>query len=119
MTKIMAELPGIDRIRKRFVEMLADRQTQIASHGLAAWDGKTVDEINSNLAGAQAILHQIAGSAGSLGFEELGQAARDCEVRIVDHLAGPDADLAICPIELISALDSFVAACRTEIEAQA
>jgi HPt (histidine-containing phosphotransfer) domain-containing protein len=119
MTKVMTELPGIDRIRKRFLEMLSERQTQIASHGLAAWDGKTVEEINSNLAGAQAILHQIAGSAGSLGFEELGQAARGCEMRIVDHLAGPDADLAICPVELISSLDTFVAACRKQIEAAA
>lgn len=119
MTKAMAELPGIDRIRRRFIEMLSERQMQIASHGLAAWDGKTVDEINSNLAGAQAILHQIAGSAGSLGFDDLGKAARNCEIRIVDHLAGPDADLAILPVELISGLDSFVAICRQEIEAQA
>lgn len=117
MTKLMTELPGIERIRRRFIEMLAERQTQIASHGLAAWDGKTVEEITSNLAGAQAILHQIAGSAGSLGFEELGQTARACELQIVDHLAGPDADRAACPIELISALDDFVALCRKETEA--
>ncbi len=119
MTQVMDELPGIERIRKRFVAMLADRQTQIAGHGLAAWDGKTVEEINGNLSGAQAILHQIAGSAGSLGFEDLGKAARTCEVRILDHLAGPDADLAICPQELISELDAFVASCRAEIDAHA
>ena len=73
---MLAELPGIERIRKRFVEMLDERQTLIATHGLAAWDGTTVDEIKGNLASAQAILHQIAGSAGSLGFEELGRLAR-------------------------------------------
>ena len=83
---MLAELPGIERIRKRFVEMLDERQTLIATHGLAAWDGTTVDEIKGNLASAQAILHQIAGSAGSLGFEELGRLARQCETQIVEHL---------------------------------
>ena len=58
MTQVMDELPGIDRIRKRFVAMLADRQTQIAGHGLAAWDGKTVAEINGKPTGAQAHQHQ-------------------------------------------------------------
>ncbi|MEP5173949.1 Hpt domain-containing protein [Sulfitobacter dubius] len=116
---MLAELPGIERIRKRFVEMLAERQTQIASHGLAAWDATTVEEIKGNLASAQAILHQIAGSAGSLGFEELGRMARKCETQIVDHLAGPSANRADCPIEIISELDGFVAQCRKEIDAHA
>ena len=119
MTKMLAELPGIERIRKRFVEMLDERQTLIATHGLAAWDGTTVDEIKSNLASAQAILHQIAGSAGSLGFEELGRLARKCETQIVEHLAGPRANHADCPIEIISELDGFVAHCRQEIDAHA
>ncbi len=50
---MLAELPGIERIRQRFVEMLDERQTLIATHGLAAWDGTTVDEIKSNLASAR------------------------------------------------------------------
>tara|TARA_R110002049_G_scaffold44333_6_gene130163 strand:- start:21207 stop:21566 length:360 start_codon:yes stop_codon:yes gene_type:complete len=116
MKDMVAELPGLDRIRKRFIEMLGERQAQIANHGLAAWDGVTLEDINGNLAAAQAILHQIAGSAGSLGFHELGQAARACEAEILEHLDGPDADLAICPGEMIFHLDSFVAQCRTEIE---
>ena len=116
---MLAELPGIERIRKRFVEMLDERQTLIATHGLAAWDGTTVDEIKGNLASAQAILHQIAGSAGSLCFEELGRLARQCETQIVEHLAGPRAERAHCPIEIISELDRFVAHSRHQIDAQA
>ena len=78
-----------------------------------------MDEIKGNLASAQAILHQIAGSAGSLGFEELGRLARQCETQIVEHLAGPRAERADCPIEIISELDGFVAHCRQQIDAQA
>ena len=68
----MSELPGLDRVRNRFLEMLVPRQEQIAAHAVAAWDGETVEEITGNLASAQAILHQIAGTAGSLGFVDLG-----------------------------------------------
>ncbi|MFD2740262.1 Hpt domain-containing protein [Sulfitobacter aestuarii] len=105
------QLPGLERIRARFVLMLSNRQAQIAEHALSAWDGETLEDINGNLAAAQAILHQIAGSAGSIGLPELGRSARDCELAIARHLEGPDADLAICPGELIHQLDGFVLLC--------
>jgi HPt (histidine-containing phosphotransfer) domain-containing protein len=105
------QMPGIERIRARFIEMLGDRQAQIAQHALLAWDGQTLEDINDNLAAAQGILHQIAGSAGSIGLAELGNSARACELKIAAHLEGPDADLAICPGELIFQVDSFVRSC--------
>ncbi len=102
------ELPGLDRIRTRFIEMLKDRQAAIAEHALTAWESDDLAEINGNLVGARTILHQIAGTAGSLGFDDLGTEARACELEIDDHLGGPDADLAICPAELIFHIDQFV-----------
>lgn len=115
---MMNELPGIDRVRGRFLDMLEQRQSAIAGHALAAWDGQSLEDINSNLASAQAVLHQISGSAGSLGWSELGISARDCEMEIIAHLEGPDADLAICPGELIYHLDLFVTSCREVIADQ-
>lgn len=118
MKDMMNELPGIDRVRGRFLDMLEQRQAAIAGHALAAWDGQTLEEINENLASAQAVLHQISGSAGSLGWADLGEAARECEMEIIAHLEGPDADLAICPGELIHHLDVFVTSCREVIAEQ-
>lgn len=110
--KDMAEsLPGLERVRERFLTMLTDRKERIASHALAAWEGETLEDVNGNLASAQSILHQIAGTAGSLGFAALGESAHACENEIIAHLEGPDADLAICPGELIYFLDAFVGSC--------
>ena len=105
-------MPGLERVRTRFLSMLEERQGRIAAHALAAWDAETVEGVNGNLAGARDILHQISGTAGALGFQDLGKNARDCEGAIIDHLEGPDADLAICPGNLISMLDSFNSDCR-------
>ncbi len=106
------EIPGLDRIRDRFVDMLGDRKTTIAQHALAAWDGKTADDINANLTAARATLHLIAGTAGTVGFPELGHSALHCEQEIIDHLDGPDAVLAVCPGEIIWRIDDFVASCN-------
>ncbi len=102
------ELPGLDRIRTRFLDMLQDRQSAIAEHALTAWESDSLEEINGSLASARTILHQIAGTAGSLGFNDLGTQARTCEVEIDAHLNGPDADLAICPASLIFQMDNFL-----------
>ncbi|NNE51170.1 MAG: Hpt domain-containing protein [Sulfitobacter sp.] len=113
---MISELPGLDRVRARFLDMLVPRHEQIAAHAVAAWDGETVEEINGNLAAAQAILHQIAGTAGSLGLVDLGAKAHACENEIIDHLKGPDADLAICPGEIIRDLDEFLQDCLAVLE---
>ncbi len=116
MMHVRQELPGLDRIRDRFIEMLADRQTMIAHHALLAWEGETVEAVNENLYAAQCVLHQIGGTAGSLGFDVLGKDARTCEMEIIAHLEGPDADLAICPGDLIYHVDNFVGSCRALLD---
>ena len=117
MKDMVDTLPGIERVRSRFLTMLQDRKERIAAHILAAWEGETLDDVNGNLAKTEAILHQISGTAGTLGFAELGRLARSCEGKIIAHLKGPDADLAICPGELIHDVDCFVVACEEVIAA--
>jgi len=107
------ELPGLDHIRGRFVELLQGRKMTIAQHALAAWDAETAEDINANLEDARAILHQIAGTAGTVGFPELGEDAYYCETQIIAHLEGAYSDLAICPGGIIWSIDAFIASCDT------
>lgn len=117
MNALALEMPGLERIRDRFIEMLEDRKAMIAQHALAAWDGETAEEINANLENARNILHQIAGTAGTVGFPDLGTTAQQCEAQIIAHLEGDYADLAICPGEIVWCIDTFVEACNILQEA--
>ena len=113
------ELPGIERIRARFLEMLEQRQRALAEHALAAWEGTSLQDINDNLTEARRILHQIAGTAGSLGFDDLGTIARDNEGAIDTHLDGPSGKIASCPTEIIFGLDDFLKSSEALIAEQA
>jgi HPt (histidine-containing phosphotransfer) domain-containing protein len=108
MKDIADMLPGIERIQQRFLDMLKDRQGTIAHHVLAAWESKVAGEVVGHLDAAKAVLHQIAGSAGSLGFDELGQAARDCENEIISHLRSPEGELITLPAGLMKLLGNFL-----------
>lgn len=105
------EMPGLERIRLRFIELLSTRKADVAEYALAAWDGETAEEINANLEKARSILHQISGTAGTVGYPELGATAQHCEAQIIAHLEGDYADLAVCPGEIIWFIDTFVEAC--------
>ena len=112
MKDMATELPGLSRVRARFIEMLGPRQEQIAMHAVAAWDGKSAAEICDHLNAAKAILHQIAGSAGSLGMADLGEMAHRCENEIIAHLKSPQAAQPTCPGHVISNVDQFLENCR-------
>lgn len=106
------ELPGLDRIRARFIHLLIERQAEIAQHALLAWESNDAVAKIENLQAARNIVHQISGTAGSLGFWELGQAARECEELIIKHLENtPSADTALLNDVLLS-LDAFVSKSR-------
>jgi hypothetical protein len=109
------ELPGLDRTRTRFLGTLDNSVAAIAGHAVGAWESNALDDINGNLGSARGMLDQIAGSAGSLGFDDLCAHARTVEKAIADHLGGTDADLAICPGGLIFHLDHFVQNCQALI----
>tara|TARA_R110000787_G_scaffold94172_4_gene196801 strand:+ start:1043 stop:1402 length:360 start_codon:yes stop_codon:yes gene_type:complete len=108
MRDISEALLGIEKIKIRFLALLEERQGVIAHHALAAWESTDPNEVRSHLNAAQNILHQIAGSAGSLGFDSLGQVARDCENEIIAHLEGPDGKSTPLPFEIIGRMDAFV-----------
>lgn len=113
MSTLTLEMPGLDRIRSRFIDLLTERKTLIAEHALAAWDGQTAEEINSNLEAARGILHQIAGTAGTVGYPDLGETAQKCEALIIAHLEGSNGMATACPGEIIWCIDTFVEACGT------
>ena len=111
--KDMAEdITGLETEPFSFIEALKDQHSGIAAHALNAWDGGTLDKINGNLEAAKTILLQIVDAAGANGFAGLGAAAQACTDEVTAHLEGPDADLAICPGEIIYHMDLFVAQCR-------
>ncbi|KIN71075.1 Hpt domain-containing protein [Sulfitobacter guttiformis] len=113
MKDMPSELPGLERIKERFLSLLAERQTTIAHHALAAWESDSAAAQSSNLQGAQNVLHQIAGSAGSLGFVELGEAARSCEGAIITFLDSNDGAQGSLPHSLFEELDDFVCMSQT------
>ena len=119
MKDTIGELPGIDRVRERFLIMLKDRADLIAAHAIAAWESETLEGVNDNLAAAQGKLHQIAGTAGTLGFGDLGGQARDCEMMIISHLQSEEADLAICPEDIVDALGLFIVSSDALLAAEA
>jgi len=100
-------LPGIQKVRDRFLDMLGERQTQLATHIVGTWDSRVGADVVRELEAAGSILHKIAGSAGSLGFSELGARARKCEELIVATLQG-QVDCPDLSDDLLLELDAFV-----------
>lgn len=113
MDGTMDMVSGLEKIRGRFLDLLKTRQQNIAHHAVLAYDSTSMAEVNVNLSAARDILHQIAGTAGSLGFEDLGNSARHCENEIVTHLNTPNDAMTHCPHTLLVQLDDFVGQCRS------
>lgn len=72
-----------DGLRQRFVDGLATRWCDISQA--------------ADLPSQQALLHRLCGSAGSFGFDRLGQLARRAELHCV---ADSDVALAECLIQI-------------------
>ncbi|MCB1379401.1 MAG: Hpt domain-containing protein [Alphaproteobacteria bacterium] len=83
MMEAKTMMPGLERIRTRFLDMLSERLTEIdrlcdpSVSGLSPRDALTQ---------VQMILHKIAGTAGTLGMNDLGDKARAGENVIIDFL---------------------------------
>lgn len=71
-------------VRARFISLLDDRLDELEDlrEAIDLEEGreKALEQI-------QFILHKIGGTAGTLGFAETGQIARDAENAIIDNLA--------------------------------
>ncbi|MBL3705474.1 hypothetical protein GI582_22490 [Sulfitobacter sp. BDSS02] len=83
-------IPGIGRIRARFLDMLPDRLNELEEF-FAEMDEDSLDM--EALDQSQGILHKIAGTAGTLGLQELGDMARTCENNIVGLMKKGTPDL--------------------------
>ena len=83
-------IPGIGRIRARFLDMLPDRLNELEEFFTEmqedSLDMEALDQ-------SQGILHKIAGTAGTLGLQELGDMARTCENNIVGLMKNGTPDL--------------------------
>ncbi len=78
----LSSLPGLEGIRQRFFARLAEKIVHVEK----AWatlespaDNATVDFLFA----AEAVLHSVAGAAGTLGLKDIGARARDCEEAII------------------------------------
>lgn len=76
MTNLAAFTEGIQKVRDRFVRRLPERENAVRalSHEI-----ETTGVPGPGVEPALQHLHQIAGTAATLGFVELGQAACICE----------------------------------------
>ena len=78
---------GLEPIRHRFLSMLHERQIETLNDLEVALN--TPDQAAEALGRIEATLHKIAGTAGTLGFDKLGQMARQVEEQIMAYLADP------------------------------
>ncbi|MGO4915031.1 Hpt domain-containing protein [Pseudogemmobacter sp. W21_MBD1_M6] len=109
MTAVPANLPGLERIRARFLVILAERQQELETLRDAM---NRPEHCKAALKQAQFILHKIAGTAGTLGFPEFGAQARTIENQIIRHLDNAAPDLPLIVGNLDQFLDLSDALCQ-------
>ena len=74
---------GLAPIRDRFLLLLSERQDSIQQNLELAI--RSDDLADKYLAHIEVTLHKIAGSAGTLGFSELGDRAKATEANIISQ----------------------------------
>lgn len=103
MTNSITLLPGFERIRGRFLDILTERLEEI--EGLS---GNALRPMPSPeaLGRIRDLLHNVAGTAGTVGFGELSESARTGETAINAFLASDGA----APRQVRQSLAAFFAA---------
>ena len=96
---------GLSRIRNQFLARLIDRRQQIVLSTLKAGEASDPADANKHLTAVRDILHQIAGTAATLGFAEFGSSARQIESSIDVFLANSEGSFA--SVELLQDLVRF------------
>lgn len=101
MTMQLIEIPGLARIRERYyaAQTLRHDRLEVLLEIIRA----NADPFDA-LVEARGILHQISGTAGSLGFAELGASASKTEYLIDGHLHLGRGD----PRNVTEAIDAFL-----------
>lgn len=110
MNSLVQALPGIARIRERFLAMQNDRHDALEDYLTTINSG---EDCHAALRGARDILHKIAGTAGSLGFAELGEAAVKAEAVVQDHIDINIHDRSAVTEELDRFLELSITYCRS------
>lgn len=80
----IAELPGLDQIRSRFLARL-DQKILLLEDFLELLESGGDEPSDETSFQAQRALHSIAGSAGTLGFNALGAMAQSAEAEIINY----------------------------------
>lgn len=96
---------GLYRIRVQFLQKLSERRESLLNSALQASEAEDPQVIALHLNAVKDILHQIAGTAGTLGFIDFGLTARRIETTIIALLGSPD-EIFVSP-ELIDDLVAF------------
>lgn len=109
MNAMPANLPGLERIKARFLVILAERQQELKTLREAM---DRPEHHEAALRQAQFILHKIAGTAGTLGFPEFGANARIIENQIIKYLDATAHDLPRIAENLDRFLDLSDALCQ-------
>ncbi|MCR8726088.1 Hpt domain-containing protein [Frigidibacter sp. ROC022] len=113
MNSLAHKLPGIARIRERFLEMHDERHDALEDALTLISSG---EDCQQALLTARDILHKIAGSAGSLGFADLGEAAGKAETVVQEHIDTNFRDQTPVTEELDRFLELSITYCSTTAE---
>lgn len=98
---------GLAIVRRRFAATLPQRAIVLARLQRQLDGG--VEQIN--IEESRIVLHQISGTAATLGFADLGDCARDCEESIERYREGQPLQRAALQSGLKSVLEQIDAAC--------
>jgi chemotaxis protein histidine kinase CheA len=72
---------GLEPIRERFVNLLASRNEEILNQLDVALEQPA--QATKALLIVEAVLHKVAGTAGTLGFDDLGERALSVEYKVM------------------------------------
>lgn len=75
-------LPGLAEIRQRFFLRLSEKIIHL-ENALAALSTPDNPSKSERLLAAEAVLHSVAGAAGTLGLADISDRARGCEEAII------------------------------------
>lgn len=79
MTTIQTTIPGLDRVRCRFLEKLNEREQRLSKAIATSRTSFSRRERAAALDECQQILHKLAGTAGTIGLHDIGEGAQYCE----------------------------------------
>lgn len=106
---------GLARVRAKFLTMVIERRARVATCADIA-RVRDLEDATEALEEAGHLLHQLAGTSGTLGFVPLGQAARIGTDEIRRALAEHRQGIKHSTPPLVMLLDAFVQECDAVLQ---